>query len=142
MHPYSLLACRKKITCLCQLSLDAQFCEYVIEKFVERDTPILTVHDSFVVPFDEGDRLHRLMKEAFEYVTNQKKIEAKWNANLTKAQLYGHGATDRNWYLDMIEVIRKPEMAKGYRLRMERHNQVFNQAVDVGYCTVNRNPTP
>ena len=46
MHPYSLLACRKKITGLCQLSLDAQFCEYVIEKFVERDTPILTIYDS------------------------------------------------------------------------------------------------
>ena len=124
------------------MSLDSQMCEYVIERFVDQYIHILTVHDSFVVPFDEGDQLHRLMKEAFEYVTNKKKIEAKWNANLTKAQLYGHGATDRNWYLDMIEVIRKPEMAKGYRLRMERHNQVFNQAVDVGYCTVNRNPTP
>ncbi len=104
------------------MNLDAQMCEYVIEKFVERDTPILTVHDSFVVPFDEGDRLHRLMKEAFEYVTNKKKIKAKWNANLTKAQLYAHGANDRNWFLDMIEVIRKPNIAKGYQLRMERHN--------------------
>jgi len=103
------------------MSLDAQMCEYVIEKFVEQDIPILTVHDSFVVPFDEGDRLHRLKKEAFEYVTNQKKIHAKWNANLTKVQLYADGATDRNWFLDMIEVIRKPNMAKGYRVRMERH---------------------
>jgi len=53
------------------MSLDAQMCEYVIERFVEQDIPILTVHDSFVVPFDEGERLHRLMKEAFEYVTNK-----------------------------------------------------------------------
>ena len=105
-------------------------CEYVIERFVEQDIPILTVHDSFVVPFDEGERLHRLMKEAFEYVTNQKKIEAKWNANLTKAQLYAHGATDRNWFLDMIEVIRKPEMAKGYRLRMERHTVIFCNSIN------------
>ena len=83
-----------------------------------------------------------MTKEAFEHVTHKTKGKAKWDQNLTRAQLYAHGATDRNWYLDMIEVIRKPEMAKGYRLRMERHNQVFNQAVDVGYCTVNRNPTP
>ena len=107
------------------MNLDAQMCEYVIERFVEQNIPILTVHDSFVVPFDEGDRLHRLMKEAFEYVTNQKKIQAKWNANLTQAQLYAHGAADRDWFLDMIEVIRKPEMAEGYRLRMERHLKVF-----------------
>ena len=124
------------------MNLDAQMCEYVIERFVEQDIPILTVHDSFVVPFDEGDRLHRLMKEAFEYVTNQKKIKAKWNANLTKAQLYAGRAVDRDWYLDMFEAIRKPEMAKGYRLRMERHNQEFNQTADAGYCTVKRNPTP
>ena len=128
MHPYSLLACRKKITCLCQLSLDAQFCEYVIEKFVERDTPILTVHDSFVVPFDEGDRLHRLMKEAFEYVTKKKKVKAKYNQNLTEQQLYAGRAVDRDWYLDMVSTVTKPEMAKGYRLRMERHRSVFPQS--------------
>ena len=107
------------------MSLDSQMCEYVIERFVEQDIPILTVHDSFVVPFDEGERLHRLMKEAFEYVTNQKKIEAKWNANLTKVQLYAHGATDRNWFLDMIGSISKPDMAKGYRVRMDRHQAVY-----------------
>ena len=71
------------------------------------------------------------MKEAFEYVTNKKKIKAKWNANLTKAQLYAHGATDRNWFLDMIGSISKPDMAKGYRLRMERHFIVFqNEKMD------------
>ena len=110
------------------MNLDAKMCEYVIEKFVEQDIPILTVHDSFVVPFDEGERLHHLMKEAFEYVTNKKKIEAKWNANLTKAQLYAHGATDRNWFLDMIGSISKPDMAKGYRLRMERHRAVYSES--------------
>ena len=78
-----------------------------------------------MVPMGMERQLDRVMKEAFEYVTNQKKIQAKWNANLTEAQLYAHGATDRNWFLDMIEVIRKPEMAKGYRLRMQRHNMVY-----------------
>ena len=110
------------------MSLDSQMCEYVIEKFVEQDIPILTVHDSFVVPFDEGERLHRLMKEAFEYVTNKKKIEAKWNANLTKAQLYAGRAVDRDFYLDMISAITKPEMAKGYRIRMERHGAVYSES--------------
>ncbi len=49
------------------------------------------------------------------------KIKAKWNANLKTAQLYAPGTSDRNGLLDMIGTIRKPEMAKGYRARMERH---------------------
>ena len=49
------------------------------------------------------------------------KIKAKWNANLKTAQLYAPRTSERNGLLDMIGTIRKPEMAKGYRLRMERH---------------------
>ena len=128
MHPYSLLACRKKITCLCQLSLDAQMCEYVIEKFVERDIPILTVHDSFIVPFGKEGQLDRVMKEAFEYVTKKKKVKAKYNQNLTEQQLYAGRAVDRDWYRAMVSTVTKPEMAKGYRLRMERHRSVFPQS--------------
>ena len=128
MHPYSLLACRKKITCLCQLSLDAQFCEYVIEKFVERDTPILTVHDSFVVPMGTERQLDRAMKEAFERVTKQRHLKAKYNQNLTEAQLYAGRAVDRDFYLDMISKISRPDMAKGYGMRMQRHRSVFSQS--------------
>ena len=53
------------------MSLDPR-CANTSSKFVDQDIPILTVHDSFVVPFDEGERLHRLMKEAFEYVPTRK----------------------------------------------------------------------
>ena len=109
------------------MNLDAKMCEYVIEKFVERDTPILTVHDSFIVPFGTERQLDRVMKEAFEHVTYKTKIQAKYNQNLTEAQLYAGGAVDRDWYLDMISTVTKPEMAKGYRLRMERHRDVYSQ---------------
>lgn len=66
-----------------------------------------------------------LTKDAFEHLTQKTKGKAKWDQNLRRAQLYGNGATDRNWFDDMIGVIRRPEMAKGYRLRMERHNINF-----------------
>ena len=101
------------------MRLDSQMCEYVIEKFVEQDIPILTVHDSFVVPFDEGDRLHRLMKEAFEHGTYQQHVKAKYNQNLTEAQLYAGRAVDMDWYLDMLSTVRQLEMTKGYQMRME-----------------------
>ncbi len=49
-------------------------------------------------------------------------MKAKWNANLTKAQLYAGRAVDRDFYLDMISVVTEPDVAKGYRLRIERHD--------------------
>ena len=48
-------------------------------------------------------------------------IKAKYNQNLTEAQLYAGRAVDRDLYLDMISMVTEPAMAKGYRLRMERH---------------------
>ena len=108
------------------MNLDSRICEYVIEKFVERDTPILTVHDSFIVPFGTERQLDRVMKEAFEHVTKQRHVKAKYNQNLTEAQLYAGRAVDRDWYLDMLSAVRQPEMAKGYRLRKERHRNVYS----------------
>ena len=65
------------------------------------------------------------MKEAFEHVTYKTKIQAKYNQNLTEAQLYAGRAVDRDFYLDMISMISQPDMAKEYRLRMERHSTVY-----------------
>ena len=48
------------------MNIDSRICDYVIADFVRTDTPILTVHDSFIVPIGEEDRLNQLMKEAFE----------------------------------------------------------------------------
>ena len=56
------------------MNLDAKMCEYVIKKFVERDTPILTVHDSFIVPFGTELQLDRVMEEAFKHVTEQRQM--------------------------------------------------------------------
>ena len=42
------------------------------------------------------------MKEAFNEVTKKARIKVKFNQNLTKTQLYAHGAQDRDWFLDMF----------------------------------------
>ena len=68
------------------------------------------------------------MKEAFERVTKQRHVKAKYNQNLTVAQLYAGRAVDRDFYLDMLSAARQPEMAKGYRLRMERHRAVYSES--------------
>jgi len=113
------------------MNLDSRICEYVIEKFVEHDTPILTVHDSFIVPFGTERQLDRVMKEAFECVTKQRHVKAKYNQNLTEAQLYAGRAVDRDWYLDMVSTATKLEMAKGYQVRMERHTQSYVKGLEV-----------
>ena len=82
--------------------------------------------------FDKEMQLDRLIEQVFEYVINKKKIKAKWNAALKKVQLYKQAATDMNWFLDMIGSIQKPDMAKGYQVRIQRHSAVYPQSKDGG----------
>ena len=110
------------------MNIDSRICEYVIADFVRTGTPILTVHDSFIVPFEEEDRLLQLMKKAFEHVTHQSGIKAKFNDNLTKKQLYAHGAQDRNWFLDMISFVNKGSPSQGYIKRLTRHRKHFGDS--------------
>ena len=109
------------------MNIDSRICDYIIADFVRTSTSILTVHYSFIVPFGEENRLNQLMKEAFEDVTNKVGIEAKYNQNLTKTQLYGHGAQDRDWYLRMFDWITKGNPTNGYQKRLKRHKDYFNQ---------------
>ena len=109
------------------MNIDSRICDYVIADFVKTDTPILTVHDSFIVPTGEEDRLNQLMKEAFEDVTYKVGIKAKFNQNLTQTQLSVHGAQDRDWYLRMVNWITKGNPTIGYQRRLERHREHFGQ---------------
>lgn len=109
------------------MNIDSRICDYVIADFVESDTPILTVHDSFIVPKGEEARLDQLMKEAFEHVTHKVGIKAKYNQNLTKSQLSVHGAQDGDWYLRVVSWITKGNPTNGYQRRLERHREHFGQ---------------
>ena len=109
------------------MNIDSRICDYVIADFVRTDTPILTVHDSFIVPIGHENRLNQLMKEAFEDVTHKVGIKAKFNQNLTKTQLYVHGAQDRDWFLRMISWMGKGNPTNGYQRRLARHRKYFGQ---------------
>ena len=109
------------------VNIDSRICDYVIADFVRTDTPILTVHDSFIVQVGGEDRLNQLMKEAFNEVTKKARIKVKLNQNLTKKQLYVHGAQDRDWFLDMFQSLFKGNPTNGYQRRLERHREYFGQ---------------
>ena len=109
------------------MNIDSRICDYVIADFVRTDTPILTIHDSFIVPIGHEDRLNQLMKEAFREITTKARIKVKFNQNLTKTQLYAHGAQDRDWFLDMFQSLFKSKPTNGYQRRLERHREHFRQ---------------
>ena len=48
---------------------DSQITEIIIQRFTQRGIPILTVHDSYIVPFGYDYLLKQTMEEAFEQVT-------------------------------------------------------------------------
>jgi hypothetical protein len=50
------------------MNLDGQITERIINAFTDRDVPILTIHDSYIVPVDEEEALEDAMREAFEEV--------------------------------------------------------------------------
>ena len=100
---------------------------YVIADFVRTDTPIMTVHDSFIVPIGHEDRLNQLMKAAFNVVTQKARIRVKFNQALTKTQLYAHGAQGRDWFLDMFQSLFKGSPTNGYQIRLECHRKHFEQ---------------
>ena len=112
------------------MNIDSKIAEYIIKDFVRTDTPILTVHDSFIVPFGEENRLEKLMKEAFIYLTNKDRIKVKFNKNRTLVQVnqskFATGL-DRDYYLDNMHFVNESVSTEGYRKRLERHRRHYTK---------------
>ena len=109
------------------MNIDSRICDYVNSDFIKTDTPILPVHDSFIVQIGEENRLDQLMKEAFNEVTKKARIKVKFNQNLTQTQLYAHGAQDRDWFLDIFQSLFNGNHTNGYQRRLERLRKYFGQ---------------
>ena len=122
-HPIALKICSGEGIKL--MNYDSMIVEYILDDFIKRETPILTVHDSFVVQLGEENRLHELMKEAFDRVMKVNKVKVKYNKNITKQDLYSSRHLDYDYFIDMFFHLTKGSPTKGYIRRMERHNQYY-----------------
>ena len=111
------------------MNYDSRIVEYILDEFIERDTPILTVHDSFIVPIGLENELYRLMQEAFERVMYTSKTKVKYNDNITKQYLYSTRHLDYDYFIDMFFYLIIGSPSKGYKRRMERHNQYYSSKV-------------
>ena len=52
--------------------LDSQITEIIINRFVESNEPVLTVHDSYIVKEDKADFLQQTMAEATQLVVRSR----------------------------------------------------------------------
>ena len=51
---------------------DSDIAEIIISQFTEEDIPVLTIHDSFIIQWDQAEKLRERMFAAFEKVTGAK----------------------------------------------------------------------
>ena len=101
--------------------IDSQIIEYVIKKFTQMDVPVLQIYDSFRVRIGNETRLEETMEEAFQEITGRSYINTKLSDNLTLEQVNSNKHLDRDYHLEMLQVMTNPETCDGYKRRYERH---------------------
>ena len=107
------------------MNLDGRIVEFVIKRFLTSNTPVLSVHDSFIVQTSQRDRLQTAMKDAWVFVTEQTEIKYKQNVSIYQdAVAWGH--LDRDFYLDRMEDLTTTIRTTGYLNRLNKHNKFFN----------------
>ena len=107
------------------MNLDGRIVEFVIKRFLTSNTPVLSVHDSFIVQTSQRDRLQTAMKDAWVFVTEQTEIKYKQNVPIYQdAVAWRH--LDRDFYLDRMEDLKSAKRTTGYLNRLNKHNKFFN----------------
>ena len=107
------------------MNIDSRICEYIIADFVRTDSPILTVHDSFIVRCGEEERLEVLMDDAFSHVTSMYGIKTKYNGNITKKQICEHDKLDIVMRQRMMNHVFKGNYTQEYENRLISHKEYY-----------------
>lgn len=85
--------------------MDSQITEIIINRFVESNEPVLTVHDSYIVKADKADFLQQTMAEATQLIVNSK-LPAEHEGQFTQQQsqqiLNQFRQHDFSTYLDLL----------------------------------------
>ena len=107
------------------MNLDSRIVEFVIQRFLDNNSVVLSVHDSFIVIERHRDRLLAAMKDAWVFVTEQTEIKYKQNVPIYQdAVAWRH--LDRDFYLDRMKDLTTPKRTTGYLNRLNQHNKFFN----------------
>lgn len=107
------------------MNLDSRIVEFVFKRFMETNTPVLSIHDSFIVQWSQRDRLVKAMEDAFSFVTGQSQIKYKQNVpTYQDAVAWRH--LDRDFHLDRVFALQDTKRTRGYLNRLNKHNKFFN----------------
>ena len=85
--------------------MDSQITEIIINRFVERNEPILTVHDSYIVKTDKADFLQQTMAEATQLVVDNRlpaELEGQFTRQQSQQILNQFRQHDFSSYLDLV----------------------------------------
>ena len=107
------------------MNLDSKIVEFVIKQFLQTNTPILSVHDSFRVQTSQRDKLARAMKDACAFVTGQTEIKYKQDEPIYQDAVAWR-QLDRDFYLDRMKDLKTTKRTTGYLNRLNKHNKFFN----------------
>ena len=107
------------------MNLDSRIVEFVIQRFLDNNSVVLSVHDSFIVIERHRDRLLAAMKDAWVFVTEQTEIKYKQNVPIYQDAVAWR-YLDRDFYLDRMEDLTTPKRTTGYLNRLNKHNKFFN----------------
>ena len=107
------------------MNLDSRIVEFVVQRFLDNNSVVLSVHDSFIVIERHRDRLLAAMKDAWVFVTEQTEIKYKQNVPIYQDAVAWR-YLDRDFYLDRMEDLTTPKRTTGYLNRLNKHNKFFN----------------
>ena len=108
------------------MNLDGKIVEFVIKCFLLSNTPVLCVHDSFIVQISKVNELQIAMKDAWAFVTEQTEIKYKQNLPLHQDAAAWKNV-DYAFYLDRMADLPKAQIrTTGYLNRLNKHNKFFN----------------
>jgi len=108
------------------MNLDSRIVEFIIKRFLTTNTPVLSVHDSFIVQTSQRDKLLKAMKDACVFISGQTETKYKQNMPIYQdAVAWRH--LDFNYYLDAVAALPKTQKrTTGYLNRLNKHNRFFN----------------
>jgi hypothetical protein len=107
------------------MNLDAQIAARLINVYTAANIPILCVHDSFIVPYDQTGRLRSAMKNASRGVVGVGlEVDSK-EAGLDEMKK----TAPHQIVLDFIQW-REPPRCSGYLHRLSQHEEKVGKTVE------------
>lgn len=102
-------------------NIDSRIAERVINQLTEDETPVLCIHDSFIISKEDKGKIHQLMIESFNKETSNTRPKMTDNIDL----FIGEGVVPWKGHIDcLIEEEDKDRESKELQRRLRKHQSI------------------